>query len=88
MVDRVAAKKGNAVVAKAYLDYLYSNEGQEIAAKNYYRPRDPAVAAKYAKQFTQVKLFDINTFGGWQKAQDKHFADGGVFDSIYVAGLR
>ncbi|MEK6789221.1 MAG: sulfate ABC transporter substrate-binding protein [Pseudomonadota bacterium] len=88
VVDRVAAKKGNSVVAKAYLDYLYSAEGQEIAAKNYYRPRDPAVAAKYAKQFTQVKLFDINTFGGWQKAQDKHFADGGVFDSIYAAGLR
>ena len=88
VVDRVAAKKGNTVVAKAYLEYLYSAEGQEIAAKNYYRPRDPAVAAKYAKQFTSVKLFDIKTFGGWQKAQDKHFADGGVFDSIYAAGLR
>jgi len=88
VVDRVAAKKGNAVVAKAYLEYLYSTEGQEIAAKNYYRPRDPAVAAKYAKQFTNVKLFDIKTFGGWKAAQDKHFADGGVFDSIYAAGLR
>ena len=88
VVDRVAAKKGNSVVAKAYLEYLYSTEGQEIAAKNYYRPRDPAVAAKYAKQFTNVKLFDIKTFGGWKAAQDKHFADGGVFDSIYAAGLR
>lgn len=88
VVDRVAAKKGNSAVAKAYLEYLYSTEGQEIAAKNYYRPRDPAVAAKYAKQFTQVKLFDIKTFGGWKAAQDKHFADGGVFDSIYAAGLR
>ncbi|MES2908810.1 MAG: sulfate ABC transporter substrate-binding protein [Pseudomonadota bacterium] len=88
VVDRVAAKKGNSAVAKAYLEYLYSNEGQEIAAKNYYRPRDPAVAAKYAKQFTNVKLFDIKTFGGWKAAQDKHFADGGVFDSIYAAGLR
>jgi len=88
VVDRVAAKKGNSAVAKAYLEYLYSTEGQEIAAKNYYRPRDPAVAAKYAKQFTNVKLFDIKNFGGWQKAQEKHFADGGVFDSIYAAGLR
>ncbi|MES3039557.1 MAG: sulfate ABC transporter substrate-binding protein [Pseudomonadota bacterium] len=88
VVDRVAAKKGNSAVAKAYLEYLYSAEGQEIAAKNYYRPRDPAVAAKYAKQFTNVKLFDIKTFGGWKAAQDKHFADGGVFDSIYAAGLR
>lgn len=88
VVDRVAAKKGNTAVAKAYLEYLYSPEGQEIAAKNYYRPRDPAVAAKYARQFTQVKLFDIGLFGGWQQAQKKHFADGGVFDEIFKAGGR
>lgn len=88
VVDRVAAKKGNSAVAKAYVEYLYSPEAQEIAAKNYYRPRDAAVAAKYADQFSQVKLFDISLFGGWQQAQKKHFADGGVFDDIFKAGVR
>ena len=88
VVDRNAAKNGTTEVAKAYLEYLYSPEGQEIAAKNYYRPRDPAVAAKYAKQFSQVKLFDIKAFGGWQKAQETHFADGGVFDQIFQPGIR
>ena len=69
--------------AKAYLDYLYSAEGQNIAARHYYRPRDAKVAAQFAKQFAPVKLVTIDeVFGGWQKAQKTHFADGGVFDQI------
>ncbi|HEX7184720.1 MAG TPA: sulfate ABC transporter substrate-binding protein [Thermoanaerobaculia bacterium] len=83
VVDKVANKKKTAAVAKAYLEYLYTPEGQEIAARHYYRPRNPAVAAKYAQQFPKVSLFDIGQFGGWAKAQKDHFADGGVFDQIY-----
>jgi sulfate transport system substrate-binding protein len=85
VVDKVADKKGTRKVATAYLDYLYSPEGQEIAGRHYYRPRDPKVAEKYAKQFSPVKLFTIDeVFGGWQQAQKTHFADGGVFDRIAV----
>ncbi|TAK73704.1 MAG: sulfate ABC transporter substrate-binding protein [Aquabacterium sp.] len=85
VVDKVVDKKGTRAVAQAYLEYLYSTEGQEIAAKNYYRPIDPAVAAKYAKQFPKVGLITIDeVFGGWTKAQKTHFADGGVFDQIYT----
>jgi len=85
VVDKVADKKGTRIVAQAYLDYLYSSEGQEIAAHNYYRPIDPAAAAKFAKQFPKVNLFTIDeAFGGWTKAQKTHFADGGVFDKIYA----
>ena len=87
VVDKVANKKKTAAVAKAYLDYLYTPEGQEIAARHYYRPRNPAVAQKYAQQFPKVNLFDIRQFGGWTKAQKEHFADGGVFDQIYGGGL-
>ena len=66
------------------MNYLYSPEGQNIAGKNFYRPRDPQIAAKYAGQFAKVKLFTIDEgFGGWQKAQKTHFDDGGVFDQIY-----
>ena len=84
MVDKVANKKKTAAVAKAYLEFLYTPEAQEIAAKNYYRPRLPAVAQKYAQQFPRVQLFTIDqVFGGWAKAQQVHFADGGVFDKIY-----
>ena len=84
VVDKVVDRKGTRKVAEAYLKYLYSPEGQEIAAKNYYRPRDKKVAAKYAKQFPKVKLVTIDdTFGGWRKAQKTHFEDGGVFDQIY-----
>jgi sulfate transport system substrate-binding protein len=84
IVDKVVDKHGTRKVAQAYLEYLYSPEGQEIAAKNYYRPRLKSVAAKYAKQFPKVKLVTIDeVFGGWQKAQAIHFADGGVFDQIY-----
>ncbi len=83
VVDKVVDKKGTRRQATAYLEYLYSPEGQEIAGKHYYRPRDDKVAAKYAKQFSPVKLFTIDeVFGGWSKAQKTHFADGGVFDQI------
>jgi sulfate/thiosulfate-binding protein len=84
VVSKVAAKDGTTEVAEAYLKYLYSPEAQEIEAKNFYRPRDPAAAAKYAANFSQLKLFTIDgEFGGWAQAQKVHFADGGVFDQIY-----
>jgi len=85
VVDKVVDKKGTREVAQAYLEYLYSEEGQEIAAKNYYRPRLESVAKKYENQFAKVNLFTINDdpFGGWQKAQKTHFSDGGTFDKIY-----
>ncbi len=87
VVDKFADKKGTTKLAQAYLEYLYTPESQEIAAKNYYRPRSPEIAKKYAKQFAVVKLFTIDeVFGGWQKAQKTHFADGGVFDQIYATG--
>ena len=84
IVDKVVDKKGTRAVAQAYLEYLYSPEGQEIAAKRYYRPRSEAIAKKYASQFPKVKLFTLSEIAGdWQKAQKTHFADGGVFDQIY-----
>ena len=87
VVDKVADKHGTRKVAEEYLKYLYSPEGQEIAAKNFYRPTDPKIAAKYAKNFPKVSLFTIDeVFGGWQKAQKAHFSDGGVFDQIYIPG--
>jgi len=89
LVDKVAAKHGTAAVAKAYLEYLYSPEGQEIAARNYYRPRNPEVAARHAGQFPRLQLFTVDQlFGGWAKAQKTHFAAGGVFDRIYSAAAR
>jgi sulfate transport system substrate-binding protein len=85
LVDKVVDKKGTRKVAEAYLKFWYTPEAQEIAAKNFYRPIDPKVAAKYEKQFPKVNLFTIDEqFGGWQKAQKAHFADGGVFDQIYL----
>ncbi len=85
LVDKVVDKRGTREVAQAYLDYLYSAEGQDIAARNFYRPIDTTVAAKYAKQFPKLNLFTIDdTFGGWAKAQKAHFGDGGVFDQIYT----
>ncbi|RZL02703.1 MAG: sulfate ABC transporter substrate-binding protein [Rubrivivax sp.] len=85
VVDKVVDKRGTRDVATAYLEYLYSPEGQDIAGKNFYRPTDAKAAAKYAKQFPKLSLFTINdTFGGWTKAQKTHFADGGVFDQIYT----
>jgi sulfate/thiosulfate-binding protein len=84
IVDKVVDKKGTRNVAQAYLEYLYTPEGQEVAAKNYYRPRLESVAKKYASTFPKIKLVTIDeVFGGWQKAQKTHFADGGVFDQIY-----
>jgi sulfate transport system substrate-binding protein len=89
VVDKVVDKRGTRKVAQAYLDYLYTPEGQEIAARNFYRPTDPKVAAKYAKNFPAIKLFTIDdTFGGWTKAQATHFADGGTFDQIYNPGKK
>mgnify|MGYP000867440686 FL=1 len=85
VVDSVVDKKGTREVAEAYLEYLYSDEGQEIAAKNYYRPRNEAIAKKFENQFPKINLFTIDeVFGGWGKAQKEHFDDGGVFDQIYV----
>lgn len=84
VVDKNVKRHNTQAVAEAYLQYLYSEEGQEIAAKNYYRPTLESVAKKYEKQFPKVNLIKIDeTFGGWQKAQKTHFADGGVFDEIY-----
>jgi sulfate/thiosulfate transport system substrate-binding protein len=84
IVDRNVDRHGTRAVAQAYLEYLYTEQGQEIAAKNFYRPRLDSVAARYAGQFQKVNLFTIDeVFGGWQKAQIKHFADKGVFDQIY-----
>ncbi len=84
VVERNAVKHGNSEVAKAYLEYLYSEAGQEIAAKHYYRPRLESVAAKYADRFPRIRMVTIDgDFGGWAKAQKTHFDDGGTFDAIY-----
>lgn len=83
VVDKVVDKRGTRAVATAYLNYLYSPEGQDLAGQNYYRPIDPKAAAKYSKQFAPVKLFTIDeSFGGWTRAQNTHFSDGGIFDQI------
>ncbi len=85
VVDKVVDKRGTRAVAQAYLEYLYSPEGQQIAGHHYYRPIEPAAAAKFAKQFPKVNLFTIDeVFGGWTKAQKTHFSDGGTFDKIYT----
>jgi sulfate transport system substrate-binding protein len=84
VVDKFAKKHGTEAVAKAYLDFLYTDEGQDLAGKHFYRPRSEKAAAKYANVFAKVELFTIDeVFGGWQKAQKTHFNDGGVFDQIY-----
>jgi sulfate/thiosulfate-binding protein len=83
IVDKVVDKRGTRNVAQAYLEYLYTPEGQEIAARNYYRPRLDSVARKYASVFPKIRLVSIDELGGWQKAQKTHFADGGIFDQIY-----
>jgi sulfate transport system substrate-binding protein len=82
VVERVALRHGTREVARAYLDYLYSQEGQDIIARHFYRPRDPQIAARYAQQFPQLKLATIADFGGWASVQRTHFSDGGVFDQI------
>jgi len=84
VVDTVADKKGTRAVAEAYLKYWYTREGQEIAARNSYRPRDSEIGKEYEKSFAKVELFTIDdVFGGWTKAQKEHFSEGGVFDQIY-----
>ena len=85
IVDKNVDRHGTRAVAQAYLEYLYTDEGQEIAARNYYRPIKPAIAAKYSKVFVKIPtLVTIADFGGWTKAQATHFADGGIFDKIYT----
>ena len=89
IIDKVVDKKGTRKVAQAYLEYLYTDEGQEIAAKHYYRPRSEAIAKKYEKQFPKVVLINIDqAFGGWAKATKTHFVDGGSFDQIYQPGTK
>jgi sulfate transport system substrate-binding protein len=86
-VDKVLDQRGTRAVAQAYLEYLYTPEGQEIVARNFYRPRLESVAAKHAARFPKIKLFTIDeVFGGWTKAQKAHFDDGGIFDRIYEPG--
>ncbi|WP_312105344.1 sulfate ABC transporter substrate-binding protein [Acinetobacter venetianus] len=85
IVDKTVDKNGHRNLARGYLNFLYSPLGQELAAKHYFRPRNPQVAAKYAKQFPKIKLFNINdVFGGWAKAQKTHFVNGAIFDQIYA----
>ncbi|MBI5426704.1 MAG: sulfate ABC transporter substrate-binding protein, partial [Nitrospinae bacterium] len=85
VVDKTADKHKTRDVARAYLEYLYTEEGQEIAARNFYRPRLKSAAGKYAHQFPNITLFTVDeVFGGWQKAQKTHFADGGIFDRIFL----
>jgi sulfate/thiosulfate-binding protein len=87
LVDKVVDRHGTRTVAQAYLEYLYSPEGQEIAARNYYRPTLTSVADRYAKRFCKVRLFTVDeVFGGWRKAQRDHFADGAIFDQIFQKG--
>ncbi len=89
VVDKVVDKHDTRKIAEAYLQFLYTPEGQEIAAKNYYRPRNADVAKRYADKFPTLKLFTIDEqFGGWKKAQATHFADGGTFDAIYQPGAK
>jgi sulfate/thiosulfate-binding protein len=89
VVDKVVDKRGTRPVAQAYLDYLYSDEGQEIIAKNYYRPSVEKFSRKYASQFPNIKLFTLDTVAGnWTQAQKVHFADGGVFDQVYQPGKK
>ncbi len=82
VLDKIALRHGTLGVAREYLSYLYSKEGQDIIGKHYYRPIDPEAAAKYAAQFPKVDLLTIQSLGGWDKVQKTHFADGGVFDRI------
>lgn len=84
VVDKVVDRKGTRDVATAYLEYLYSDEGQDIAGRNFYRPTNPTIKAKYADQFPELELFSIDEFGGWTKAAADHFADGASFDQIYT----
>jgi sulfate/thiosulfate transport system substrate-binding protein len=88
VVDKVVDKRGTRQAAQAYLEFLYSPEGQELCARHFYRPRDRAIAARYAARFPAINLVRIEDpiFGGWARAQKKHFDDGGLFDQIYQLG--
>ena len=86
VVDQVALRHGTRALATAYLEYLYSKPGQEIIAQNYYRPRDPAVAAQFVARYPKLDLVSIAAFGGWKKVQPEFFSDGGIFDQIYAQG--
>jgi sulfate/thiosulfate transport system substrate-binding protein len=86
VVDRVVDKKGTRAMAQAYLEFLYTRQGQEIAARNFYRPRDAAVAARYAEQYPALPMLTIQDFGGWDAAQAAYFADGGMFDRVFTPG--
>ncbi len=89
VVDKIVDRHGTRALAEAYLRFLYTPEGQDLAARHYYRPIDPAVAARYAQQFPQVPTFTVDeVFGGWRKAQPEFFGDGGVFDQLYQPGAR
>jgi sulfate/thiosulfate transport system substrate-binding protein len=83
VVDEVVDRRGTRKAAEAYLRFLYSPEGQELAAKHYYRPRSKDVLERYPDRFTKVELMDIRAFGGWKQVQKTHFSDGGTFDRIY-----
>ena len=86
LVDAVVDRRGTRGVAEAYLEFLYTPEGQDVIARSYYRPRDPKVAAQYADRFPQLRLFTIDdAFGGWREAQTRHFNDGGIYDRIFSA---
>jgi sulfate transport system substrate-binding protein len=86
LIDSVVDRKGTRAVAEAYLDYLYSPEGQDICARNFFRPTDPEVAARYGEQFPEIRLFTVDgVFGGWARAQAEHFADGGSYDKLFQA---
>jgi sulfate transport system substrate-binding protein len=87
VIDHNAARHNTRPVADAYLRFLYSEEGQELAARHYFRPRSPSVAARYASRFPAIRLFTVDSiFGGWSRAHAEHFADGGTFDRIYQPG--
>jgi sulfate/thiosulfate transport system substrate-binding protein len=89
LIDSVVDRKGTRAVAEAYLEYLYAPEGQDIVARNFFRPTDPAVAARYSEQFPEIRVFTVdNAFGGWARAQAEHFADGGTYDRLFEAASR
>jgi sulfate transport system substrate-binding protein len=89
VVQEVARRHGTEALARAYLEFLYTDEAQEIGARSFYRPSAPAIAARHASAFPKINLFTIDeVFGGWAKAQQRHFADGGVFDQIYQPGKK
>jgi sulfate/thiosulfate-binding protein len=84
--DSVVDRKGTRAVAEAYIDYLYAPEGQDIVARNFFRPSDATVAARYTEQFPPMRLFTVDAvFGGWARAQAEHFADGGIYDRLFLA---